>query len=332
MKILALETSCDDTACAVIEDGRNVLSHVMSSQASFHAQYGGIIPEFAARQHTETLHYVLEQALHEAHVSLSEIDAFAATLGPGLVGALLAGATTAKTLSVMTGKPFIGVNHLHGHIASNYLASDLEPPFITLLVSGGHTQLLKVSAYTDIEIKGQTCDDALGEAYDKVARLMGLPYPGGPMLDKMAQLGNPKAYILPVAQTKGLYDFSYSGLKTAMLRLLQPFPQPINTLDQQIQYDLAASFQAAAVKPLFKKLLKLAEAEDIKTLTVAGGVSANSALRQGMLDTFPEEAGWRVYFPALEFCTDNAAMIGSCAYFNPLTNDMQREVFSRAKR
>jgi N6-L-threonylcarbamoyladenine synthase len=221
MKILALETSCDDTAAAIVEDGRTVLASVMAGQVDLHAPYGGVIPENAAREHLTSINACIATCLAQANLGLHDIDAFAATLGPGLIGSLLVGANTAKTLSVMTGKPFLGVHHLHGHIASNYLDSQLEPPFLCLLVSGGHTQLVHVPSLTQWHIMGQTQDDAVGEAYDKVARLLGLGFPGGPIMDQRARLGNPKAYALPTASMKHPWDFSFSGLKTATSRLIE---------------------------------------------------------------------------------------------------------------
>jgi N6-L-threonylcarbamoyladenine synthase len=335
MRILAIETSCDETAAAVVENGRTVLSNVIYSQIDLHAQYGGVVPEAAARQHIETVNLCVEKALAEAQLSLADIDAFAGTLGPGLVGALLMGANTAKTLSMLTNKPFLGVNHLYGHVASNYLGSDLEPPFLCVLVSGGHTQLIRVSGYRDLEILGETLDDAVGEAYDKIARLLELPYPGGPHLDKLAQQGNPKAYPLPRAVVTHPFDFSFSGLKTATMRAyeralaeLGASPSPEALL--RLKTDLAASFQHTVVETLFKKTLACAEVHDIHTIAIAGGVSANRGIRQRFTGFVNEHPSYQLYLPQMEFCTDNAAMIAASAYFNPITERLDVEVFSRA--
>ncbi len=328
MKILALETSCDETAAAIIEDGRHVHANVIRSQADFHAKYGGVIPEMAARQHLETINFIIEEALAQGNCTLDQIDAIAATLGPGLIGALLVGANTAKTLSFITQKPFLGVNHLYAHIASNYLESNLEPPFICLLISGGHTQILHVANYNQITLLGETLDDAIGEAYDKVARVLGLPYPGGPLLDQLAQSGNANAYTLPHAKTEHPFDFSYSGLKTAVLRLFQKECAD-NTPSEEIQQNIAAAFQEAATDVLIQKTLLAAESHHIQTIAVAGGVAANSAVRRKFQQALLGRAGWMFYVPALKYCTDNAAMVGASAFFNPITQDITTEVFSR---
>lgn len=326
MKILALETSCDETACAVVEDGRRVLSNVISSQSAFHNKYGGVIPEMAARQHLDTINWVIAEALAQAECTLDDIDTFAATLGPGLVGALLVGANAGKTLSFMTDKPFRGVHHLYAHVASNYLDSDLEPPFICLLISGGHTQILHVKSYTDMAVIGETLDDAVGEAYDKVARILGLPYPGGPEIDKLAQTGNAKTFDLPKARTRNPWDFSYSGLKTAVLRIAEQHERT----DDFVK-DIAASFQEVATAVLVEKTLAAAESLGIQTLAVAGGVAANSAVRSKFQKVVDKRSGWRLFIPKLVYCTDNAAMVGASAYFNPLTENIAMEVFSRGE-
>jgi len=331
MKILALETSCDETAAAVVEDGRKVLASVISSQSSFHSKYGGVIPEFAARQHLETVQYVIAEVLEQAQYNLNDMDAFAATLGPGLVGALLIGANAGKTLSFMTGKPFLGVNHLYAHVASNYLESDLEPPFICLLISGGHTQILYVKSYTDIVVLGETLDDAVGEAYDKVARILGLPYPGGPEVDKLAQQGDFCAYKLPQAKTTNPWDFSYSGLKTAVVRLYEK-EYAAQADMASFQRNLAASFQEAATSVLVEKTLQAAEAYHVKTVAVAGGVAANSAIRQKFQQALANKPGWKLFIPKMQYCTDNAAMVGASAFFNPITQDIGMEVFSRGSQ
>jgi N6-L-threonylcarbamoyladenine synthase len=333
-RILALESSCDDTAVAIVENGRHVLANVVCSQTSLHAQFGGVVPEAAAREHIESINATLQAALDEAGCNIHEIDAFAATLGPGLVGSLLVGANTGKTLSLITGKPFLGVHHLYAHVASNYLESDLEPPFLCLLVSGGHTQLIVVDDYATMRVVGESLDDAVGEAYDKVARLMKLPYPGGPVMDKLATQGNPHAFPLPKANTNGIYDFSFSGLKTASLRayekalaLLGPDAMPEAIV--KLQTDMAASFQHTVVGTLFQKTVRCARDLGIKTLTVAGGVSANQGLRQKFQTFVEENPDYRLFVPQMSFCTDNAAMVAASAYFNPYTTDIRQEVFSR---
>ncbi len=331
MKILALETSCDETSAAIVEEGRKVIANIISSQADFHAKYGGVIPEMAARQHLETINFVISEALDQAQYGLDDIDAFAATLGPGLVGALLVGANAAKTLSFMTQKPFLGVNHLYAHVASNYLESDLEPPFLCLLISGGHTQILHVKHYNQIEILGTTLDDAIGEAYDKVARILGLPYPGGPALDKLAQSGNPKAFALPQARTDNPYDFSYSGLKTAVLRLYEK-QMASKDPSEDFKTDLAASFQHAATEVLVKKAMAAAKSLGLNQIAIAGGVAANSAVRMKIQHAVHSENGWRFFIPESIYCTDNGAMVAASAYFNPLTTDLAMEVFSRGEQ
>lgn len=327
MKILALETSCDETACAIVQDGRKVLANIIRSQADFHQQYGGVIPEFASRQHIEAVNYTVQEALSQADLSLESIDAIAATVGPGLVGALLIGATTAKTLSWAMQKPFLAVNHLYGHIAANYLDTDLSPPFLCLLVSGGHTQLVHIKAYDDIVCYGQTRDDAVGEAYDKIARVLGLGYPGGPKLDKLAQTGDPKRYTLPQGKTDTPWDFSFSGLKTATMRLIE---KENALIDDAKKADIAAAFQATIAETLLKKTVKLAETLEVTTLSLAGGVAANSAIRAKLADIKHTHPEWTIVLPPLAYCTDNAAMIASSAFFNPISSDLGQEVFSRS--
>lgn len=330
MKILALETSCDDTAVAIVEDGRRVLSSIIASQTDLHAPFGGVIPEAAARAHLESVNHTVQAALDLANCTLEGIDAFAATLGPGLIGSLLVGANTGKTLSLITGKPFLGVNHLYAHVASNYLDSDLEPPFLCLLVSGGHTQLVLVENHQTMCILGQTLDDAVGEAYDKIARMMGLGYPGGPAIDRLSPQGNPHAYRLPRATTTGPFDFSFSGLKTATMRTyekaLQVTPPDAHA---QLQADLAASFQHTVVETLFEKTMRCAHAHDIRTISIAGGVSANQGLRQRFQQAATSHPAYRLAVPQLGYCTDNAAMVAASAYFNPIAQGIQHDVFSR---
>ncbi|MBY0402836.1 MAG: tRNA (adenosine(37)-N6)-threonylcarbamoyltransferase complex transferase subunit TsaD [Cyanobacteria bacterium] len=333
MKILALETSCDETSAAIVEDGRFVLANVIDSQASVHQAFGGVVPEVAARQHIERMNPCLDQVLNQAGMTLGQIDAFAGTLGPGLVGSLLVGANTAKTLSMLENKPFIGVNHLYGHVASNYLESDLKPPFLCLLVSGGHTQLIHVKTFSEMTIVGQTLDDAVGEAYDKIARLLELPYPGGPNLDELAQSGEDTAYSFTKAVVEKPFDFSFSGLKTAVMRRYEKALSEISTDSQEIQRvrrNIAASFQRTVVEILLQKTLLCAKSLDLYTWAIAGGVSANSAIRKRFQAFVNQpDSPYRLYIPPLLYCTDNAAMIGASAYFNPISRDLGDEVFSR---
>lgn len=326
--IMAIESSCDETACAIVKNGREVISNVVASQIKTHEQFGGVIPEIAAREHLESINVVIDEAFRQAKEAIglepNDITAFAGTVGPGLVGCLLVGLNAAKTLSLVHDKPFIGVNHLNAHLCGNYIDTDLKPPFMALLVSGGHTQIIDVESYSKQTILGETIDDAVGEAYDKVARLIGLPYPGGPRLDKLAQEGNPKAFILPQAKVDG-YNFSFSGLKTAVLRLVKSFDGkelPVN--------DICASFQETVSKTLAKKLRKALEEKGYKQVVIAGGVAANSEIRKKIFNF--EKDGYRVFAPPMKYCTDNAAMVASCAYFNTNTfDDVDVEVFSRVK-
>ena len=321
--IMGIESSCDETACAIVKGGREVIANVVASQIKIHEQYGGVIPEIAAREHLEAINVVIEEALKQAGVSGNEISAFASTIGPGLVGCLLVGMNAAKTLSLVYDKPFIGVNHLNAHLAANFIDTNLEPPFIALLVSGGHTQIIKVSSYSEMEIMGETIDDAVGEAYDKVARLIGLPYPGGPKLDKLAQEGNPHAFKLPEAKVGG-YDFSFSGLKTAVLRLVKSFDgkeMPVK--------DICASFQECVSSTLFKKVRNALLETGYKQVVLAGGVAANSEIRKKIFNLKNE--GFELYAPIMKYCTDNASMVASSAYFFENTfDDVNVEVFSRA--
>ena len=314
--ILAIETSCDETAVAIVNK-RKVLSSVVASQIELHGTYGGVVPELASRQHLETINSCLSEALTEAGLSWQEIDGVAATCAPGLVGALLVGVTTAKTLAMLYKKPFLGVHHLEGHIYASYLAEEhLKPPFLCLLVSGGHTIIIYVKDCGHYEILGSTRDDAAGEAFDKVARLLKLGYPGGPIIDKLARKGNPQAFKLPegkISLPEGgyhPYDFSFSGLKTAVLRLVQKLEQ---AKDAPIPVeDIAASFQATVAKVLTKRTIQCALDYGLKTIAVGGGVAANSGLRENLL-TAAEKHNLQVYFPPLKLCTDNAAMIACAA-------------------
>ena len=320
--IMAIESSCDETACAIVKNGREVISNIVASQIKTHEKFGGVIPEIAAREHLEAINVVIDEAFKEANLKPEDISAFAATVGPGLVGCLLVGLNAAKTLALVHDKAFIGVNHLNAHLCANYLDTDLKPPFMALLVSGGHTQIIDVESYSKQTIIGETIDDAVGEAYDKVARLIGLAYPGGPKLDKLAQVGNPKAFKLPEGKVDG-YNFSFSGLKTAVLRLVKSFDGcdvPVN--------DICASFQETVSSTLLKKLKATLEQSGYSQVVIAGGVAANSEIRKKIFSL--ETEGYKVYAPPMKYCTDNAAMVASCAYFNTNTfDDVDVEVFSR---
>lgn len=318
--ILAVETSCDETAVAVVRD-RHVIASLVSSQIDIHQQYGGVVPEVASRRHVETVNPAIAQALEQSQLSWADIDAIAATCAPGLVGALLVGLTAGKTLALIHQKPFLGIHHLEGHIYASYLAEpSLQPPFLCLLVSGGHTSLIRVDDCGVYEILGQTRDDAAGEAFDKVARLLKLGYPGGPAIDRVAQGGNPKAFPLPEGQvslpTGGFhpYDSSFSGLKTAVLRLTEKLQ---HESDNMPTADLAASFQYTVARALTKRAIACAQDFGLSTIVVGGGVAANSVLRQQMQHA-AKEHGLTVLFPPMRYCTDNAAMIGCAAadHFN----------------
>ena len=310
--IFALESSCDETAAAVVKNGREVISNVVATQIEIHRQYGGVVPEVAARKHLESINLVVDEAISQANMKFEDMDAIAATEKPGLVGCLLVGVNAAKTLSLVYNKPFIPVNHLKAHVCANYIDTDLKPPFLCLLVSGGHTQLIKVSDYGKEEIIGETMDDSVGEAYDKVARLMGLPYPGGIEVDKLAKsgIGDKHRFKLPKARTSGEFDFSFSGLKTAMLRLIQGIEKEGEELPL---HDLCASFQETVSATLFEKALSAAKAYGIKQIALAGGVAANSEIRRKFFDL--ENQGFKIYAPKMKYCTDNASMVGAAAYF-----------------
>ncbi len=313
MKILGIETSCDETSAAVVENGRDVLSNIIRSQIDIHTRYGGVVPEIASRNHVEDLPYIIDEALEKAGLTLNDIDAIAVTNGPGLVGALLIGVSQAKAMALALDKPLIGVNHIKGHIAANYIEyPDLEPPFLSLIVSGGHTHLVLVKDYDEFEVLGKTLDDAAGEAFDKIARVIGLGYPGGPKIDKAAKEGNPEAYDFPrVYLDKDSLDFSFSGLKSAVINRLNTERQKNIEI---VPEDVAASFQAAVVEVLVEKAIKAAKQSGTGKIVLAGGVSANSELRE-RLKQRGEEEGLEIFVPSLEYCTDNAAMIASMAYF-----------------
>lgn len=313
IRILGIESSCDETAAAVIKNGRTVLSNVISSQIDIHTLYGGVVPEIASRKHIEKINQVIEEALTEAELTVADLDAVSVTYGPGLVGALLVGVGTAKAMAYAAGKPLVGVHHIEGHIAANYIEHpDLEPPFLCLVVSGGHTHLVQVKQYNSFEIIGCTHDDAAGEAFDKVARAIGLGYPGGPRIDKLAKEGDPYAIEFPRAKIAGSeFDFSFSGVKSAVLNYLNGCAmkqQEVNTAD------VAASFQQAVVDVLVGRATAAARKLGEKRIAVAGGVAANSSLREAMKQAC-DEAGLTLYYPSLGYCTDNAAMIGVQGYY-----------------
>lgn len=310
--ILGIETSCDETAAAVVRDGTTLLSNIIASQTDLHAKYGGVFPEVASRKHIEVVYSVIEQAMAEADVTYDDLSAIAVTRGPGLVGSLLVGVNTAKGLALATGKPLLGINHIEGHIYSLWLteqANEIEFPLITLVVSGGHTELYLMTDHLTYEHLGGTMDDAAGEAFDKVGRLLGLPYPGGPIIDKLARTGNPTAFNFPRAVMNDKYglDFSFSGLKTAVMRQTKRYNNP----ERMPVADLAASFQTAVVDTLIGKTQQAVEQYNVKAVHLAGGVSANSGLRQAM----QTELSVPVRYPPLKLCTDNAAMIASVGHW-----------------
>lgn len=316
MKILGIESSCDETAASVVEDGRNVLSNIVASQAEVHALYGGVVPEIASRAHCEALTGVVKEALEKAECSLNDIDAIAVTYAPGLIGALLTGLSFAKGLSFSCGKPLVPVHHIRGHVAANYIAhTDLKPPFIALVVSGGHTSLLKVDDYTCYTSIGQTRDDAAGEAFDKAARMLGLPYPGGAAMDRLASLGNKNAMKFTISHVDNCpYDFSFSGLKTAVINQVHTMQQKEIELTEEFKADLAASFTETLVKSICLRVDALYSQVGKLPLVLAGGVAANSHLRAG-LKALAESKGVSLYLPPLSLCGDNAAMIASQGYF-----------------
>ena len=312
IRILAMESSCDETAAAIIENGREILSSVIFSQADTHALYGGVVPEIASRAHVDACDRVIDQALKEAGMALSDLDALAVTHGPGLVGALLTGVNCMKGLSFTRRLPLIPVNHIEGHVSANFLTTpDLEPPFLCLIVSGGHSHIVRVNDYADYTLLGQTVDDAAGEAFDKAARVLGLNYPGGPLLSRLAEGGNDTYLELPKPHPAGRYDFSFSGLKTAFLNACHKMDQKGETLPRA---DLAASFEKAVVDTLSEKALLAMQESGLSTLCLAGGVSANRRLREEMTK-LSRKHDFRLCMPELWLCTDNAAMIGSAAYY-----------------
>ena len=313
MYILGIESSCDETAAAVVEDGRHERSNVVASQVEEHRLYGGVVPEIASRRHAEAISDVVQRALEQASVRPEQLDGIAVTYAPGLIGALLVGVGFAKGLALATGKPLIPVHHLRGHIASNYLAHpDLQPPFLCLVVSGGHSHIVRVEGYTRFQVIGRTRDDAAGECYDKAARAMGMPYPGGVALDRLAAEGDPHAYALPRPRVEGSpYDFSFSGLKTAVINRLHNAEQKGETLNRA---DLCASFQHRVTEMLVENTLQAAADTGADTIVLAGGVSANSGLRAGM-EAACAKAGCRLYAPPLSLCGDNGAMVAAQGYY-----------------
>jgi N6-L-threonylcarbamoyladenine synthase len=314
MLTLAIETSCDETSCAVIKDGREVLSNIISSQIDIHKRFGGVVPEIASRKHIESIDNILQEALDTAGVTFKDIDLVAVTQGPGLVGTLLVGLSTAKALAYGLDIPIVGVNHIVGHVCANFIEhKDLEPPFTCLIVSGGHTYLVQANDYTDYEMIGRTRDDAAGEAFDKVARTIGLPYPGGPHIDRLAKVGNKESVNFPrVIIDEDTYDFSFSGLKTAVLNHVNQLKQ--KDLEIVVE-DIAASFQAAVLDVLVDKSFRLARERRSDKLVIAGGVAANEGLRT-MMEERGNKEGIKIYYPSKILCTDNAAMIGSAGYFS----------------
>lgn len=312
--ILSIESSCDETAAAIVVDGREVKSNIIYSQIELHKLYGGVVPEIASRKHVEKVNQVIRAAIEEAHVTWDDIDAVAVTYGPGLVGALLVGVSAAKAVAYAKKKPLVGVHHIEGHIAANYIEHpDLEPPFMCMVASGGHSHLVYVKDYTTFEIVGRTRDDAAGEAFDKVARAIGLGYPGGPKIDKLAKEGNKEAIHFPRAFMEDApYDFSFSGLKSAVLNYLNGCEMKHREINRA---DVAASFQQAVVDVLTDNSVRAAKAYGCKKLALAGGVASNSALRENMQRVAAKQ-GLQFYYPSPIFCTDNAAMIGVAGYHN----------------
>ena len=319
VRVLALETSCDETAAAIVENGRTIISNVVFSQIDLHALYGGVVPEIASRAHVEACNRVIDESLSQARLSFEQIDALAVTHGPGLVGALLTGVSCMKGLAYALNLPLIPTNHIEGHVSANYLSHpDLKPPFLCLVVSGGHSHLIEVQDYGVYRLLGQTQDDAAGEAFDKAARILDLPYPGGPRLDALAEEGDPAAFHLPKPKPEGRYDYSFSGLKTAFINTAHKLTQQGQSLPKAA---MAASFRMAVVSSLCEKAMLAAKETKAPALALAGGVSANSLLRR-MMQEQCNTAGIPLYMPKLSLCTDNAAMIASAAYYRLLRGEI----------
>ena len=325
MKVLAVESSCDETSVAVVEDGREVYSNVIASQIDTHKKFGGVVPEIASRQHVEAINTVLKEGLDQAGVKLDDIDIIAATKGPGLIGALLVGLSAGKALALATGKPFVGVNHIVGHVCANYISfKDLEPPFIGLIISGGHTYLIEVKDYVDFTLHGRTVDDAVGEAFDKVARSLGLAYPGGPLIDALAKKGKETIEFPRVMIKEDNYNFSFSGLKTAVLNYLNSTRL---RGEEIVTEDVCKSFQEAVVDVLLEKSFRLAREKDMDKIVLCGGVSANSRIREAFEERGREE-NIKIFYPELKLCTDNAAMIASAAYYEYMAGKVDEENFA----
>ena len=325
MKVLAVESSCDETSVAVVENGREVYSNVIASQIDTHKKFGGVVPEIASRQHVEAINTVLKEGLDQAGVKLSDIDIIAATKGPGLIGALLVGLSAGKALALSTGKPFVGVNHIVGHVCANYISfKDLEPPFIGLIISGGHTYLIEVKDYVDFTLHGRTVDDAVGEAFDKVARSLGLPYPGGPVVDALAKKGKETIEFPRVMIKEDNYKFSFSGLKTAVLNYLNSTRL---RGEEIVIEDVCKSFQEAVVDVLLEKSFRLAREKNMDKIVICGGVSANSRIREAFEERGSKE-NIKIFYPELKLCTDNAAMIASAAYYEYMAGKVDEENFA----
>jgi len=315
MRVLAIETSCDDTGAAVILDGRKILSNIVSSQVPIHQKYGGVVPELASRKHIESIVPIVTEALEGANVTLKEMDGIAVTQGPGLVGSLLVGLSFAKSIAFATGLPFIGVNHIEAHLSAIFLEENPPRfPFVGLVVSGGHTSLFRMDGFGKYKRLGQTRDDAAGEAFDKVAKLLGLGYPGGPIIDELSKTGNPKAIRFPrPVLSKNSFDFSFSGLKTAVVNYVKAYPEPSGGFPKDLIKDIVSSFQEAVVEVLVKKTVQAAQDQELERIVLSGGVAANQRLRQKIKEEALEQK-LKVYLPSPSFCTDNAAMVGVVGY------------------
>lgn len=325
MKVLAVESSCDETSVAVVKDGREVYSNVIASQIDTHKKFGGVVPEIASRQHVEAINTVLKEGLDQAGLKLEDIDIIAATKGPGLIGALLVGLSAGKALALATGKPFVGVNHIVGHVCANYISfKNLEPPFIGLIISGGHTYLIEVKDYVDFTLHGRTVDDAVGEAFDKVARSLGLAYPGGPLIDVLAKKGRETIEFPRVMIKEDNYNFSFSGLKTAVLNYLNSTRL---RGEEIVTEDVCKSFQEAVVDVLLEKSFRLAREKNMDKIVLCGGVSANSRIREAFEERGREE-NIKIFYPELKLCTDNAAMIASAAYYEYMAGKVDEENFA----